>query len=106
MPDWSLQSARRFARSVAVWLAWVVLTGRLTHGRSYGELTRVERSAVVKQLSLLALTVAVLGYLAAVMPIGAVAFVGSFLLVGAGFGAVLVGGYFAVAWYADYSLSR
>ncbi len=41
MPDWSLQSARRTAHSLGVWFAWVVLTGHLTHGRSYGELKRV-----------------------------------------------------------------
>jgi hypothetical protein len=106
MPAWSLQPARRFGRSIAVWLAGVVLTGRLTHGRSYGELKRVQRATVARQLSLLALTVVVLGYLAVVVPRGAAVFVGSGLLLATGFATVVVGGYFAVTWYADYSLAR
>lgn len=106
MPDWSLQFARRTARGFAVWAAWAVLTGRLTHDRTYGELRRIERSYVAKQLVLVALTVALLGWFATNIPAGAALWLGSGLVVGGGFGLFVVGSYFAVTWYADYSLAR
>lgn len=106
MPESALQSVRRTARSVAVWFAWFLLTGYLTHDRTYGELKRLEAVRVVKRLSVLASIIVVLGWFLGNMPLGAAVWVGSGLLLGAGFGLFVVGGYFAITWYADYSLGR
>jgi hypothetical protein len=36
-----LREVRRIARDVAVWVAWFVLTLRVSHGRTYGDLRRL-----------------------------------------------------------------
>jgi hypothetical protein len=106
MPDWSLQTARRTARSLGVWLAWAVLTGRLTHDRTYGELRRLDATDVAKQLVFMTLTLGVLGWFVTAIPPAAVAWLGPGLLLGAGFGLVVAGSSLLVTWYADYSLGR
>lgn len=106
MPGWSLQSVRRLSRSFGVWLAWVVITGHLSHGKSYGELKRVERSAVAKQLVLIVLSVSVLGYFVTNIPAGPAFWLGSALLIGTTASGILVGGYFAITKYVTYTSSR
>jgi len=36
-----LREVRHITRDVAVWATWVVLTLRLSHGRTYGDLRRI-----------------------------------------------------------------
>lgn len=106
MPEWSLQTARRAARSFGVWLTWAVLTGRVTHDRTYGELRRLDGTDVAKQPAFIVRTVAVLGWFVTAIPPGAVAWLGPAMLLSGGFGLVVAGASLLVTLYADYSLAR
>lgn len=105
MPDWSLQRARGTARGIAVWFAWFLLTGYLTHDRSYGELKRLDRWVVLRQLSFLAFTVGFLWVFVTNIAPGAAFWMGWGLILGVGFGSFVVGSYFAITWVADRRLA-
>ncbi|MFB6072578.1 MAG: hypothetical protein ABEJ88_06380 [Halobacterium sp.] len=105
MPERS-SKLKHALRGFGVWFAWFLLTGYVTHDRTYGDLKRIERKQLAKRLVPMTVSVVALGWLATQMPPGAAAWVGSGLLLGGGFGGLVVGGYLAITWYADYSLSR
>ena len=56
-----LRELRHIARDVAVWATWVVLTLRLSHGRTYGDLRRLGPVELVAHVA----PIAIIGGLAA-----------------------------------------
>ncbi|MFC3476150.1 hypothetical protein [Halobacterium litoreum] len=64
----ALTDLRHIVRGVAVWAVWVVLTGRVNHDRTYGQLRRLTPKQLLAHALPLVLVAGVAVHLALNMP--------------------------------------
>lgn len=94
------------AHALGVWFAWTVITGTPFHGRSYGELRRLDALALAKHLAPMALVLVAVVPFFYLMPADfTVVFLLLWALCGT-IGVVLVGTTLAVTRFVDWRLTH